>query len=176
MYTVYTIGVNTTRIPYVPYSNMLRENVLKGSRRSETLCETVPYLKHSITCLTAVTGVTVHTISLDNEFYTPGYRRLPYTRMTNECRETIFDFCHSGLRRLLTTGDQRMFSSKINTFADYLYQSKFCNFQMQRCSCSTSRICKKYGLNSMVLLYFRVVWARFVYKFCIISHYIFMSH
>ena len=54
--------------------------------------------------------------------------------------------------------------------------SKFCNFQMQRCSCSTSRICKKYGLNSMVLLYFRVVWARFVYKFCIISHYIFVSH
>ena len=26
-----TIGVNTIKIPYVPYSNMLRENVLKGS-------------------------------------------------------------------------------------------------------------------------------------------------
>ena len=28
---VYTIGVSTIKIPYVPYSNMLRENVLKGS-------------------------------------------------------------------------------------------------------------------------------------------------
>ena len=28
---VHTIGVNTIKIPYVPYSNMWRENVLKGS-------------------------------------------------------------------------------------------------------------------------------------------------